>query len=120
MPVIRRGDEQRVHILVFQHAAKILFHLRRFALRLLRDGGSGRKVIAVHIHHILELHTGQRGELIDEFDAATARAGRTAADTGDGKDDFVTRGLGGAQRSARHQSERSSGGERGSDKLTAR
>ena len=52
VPVVRAGDADRIHILLRQDLAKILFFRRSFAHRL---GGGGSELvhrIAVHIAHV--------------------------------------------------------------------
>ena len=118
VPVVRRRDQQRVHVLVFQHAAEVGLLLRGPALRLLGDRGGGREIAAIRVDHVLELDAGQRRELVDQLDAAPAAAGRAGAHAGDGEHDLVA-GRRRPRRSARHQGDGRPGGDGGADELAA-
>ena len=118
VPVVRRRDQQRVHVLVFQHAAEIGLLLRCPALRLLGDRGGGREIAAIRVDHVLELDAGQRRELVDQLDAAPAAAGRAGAHAGDGEHHLVA-GRRRPRRRTRHQGDGRPGGDGGADELAA-
>jgi len=80
--MIRGGNEQPVHVLVFQHTAEIRLLLRRVTLDFLRRDRCRTERTAVHINDVVKLHTGQLGELLHKFDAAPALARRSGTKRG--------------------------------------
>jgi hypothetical protein len=119
VPVVRSGNEQRVDVLVLEHAAKIRLRLRRAALPLLGVRGRPGQGARIDVDHVFELNAGDGGKLVDEFGAAAAAAGRTGAHAGDSQHELVGRRLGGPQDTAGGEGRDRTGGQGRGDELAA-